>query len=75
MSNHKMRLVGWQVQPVVMSDDGQNLTPVNVQPAQILAADWQAFKDGGDQAALDQVRKQIEQPGPTGDGLPGPGAG
>jgi hypothetical protein len=58
----RMRLVGWQVQPIVMADDGENLTMVNVQGAQILAADWQAFKDGGDAAALEQVRRQVETP-------------
>ena len=56
----RMRLVGWQVQPVIMADDGENLAPVNVQGTQILAAGWQAFKDGGDAAALDQLRVQVE---------------
>lgn len=48
------------MQPIVMADDGENLTPVNVSPAQIPAAQWQAFKDGGDVTALEQVRTQIE---------------
>jgi hypothetical protein len=56
-----MRLVGWNVQPVIMSDDGENLTAVNVQAVQIPAAQWQAFKDGGDIAALEQVRPQVEK--------------
>ena len=55
-----MRLVGWQVMPVVMADDGENLEPVQVQGAQIPAAQWQAFKDGGDKEALESVRAQIE---------------
>lgn len=57
-----MRVVGWQVQPVIMSDDGENLTPVNVGPQMVTAAQWQAFKDGGDVAALAQVRAQVETP-------------
>jgi hypothetical protein len=60
-----MRVVGWQVQPIVMADDGDNLTPVNVQPVTISAAQWQAFKDGGDEQALEQVRAQIETPEPV----------
>jgi hypothetical protein len=60
----KMRLVGWNVQPVVMSDDGENLTAINVQAVQIPVKGWQAFKDGGDVAALEQVRAQIEKAEP-----------
>jgi hypothetical protein len=55
-----MRLVGWMVQPVVMADDGENLTAVNVGAQQIPAAQWDAFKAGGDAQALDQLRAQIE---------------
>ena len=63
----RMRLVGWNVQPVVMSDDGENLTPVQVNGTTIPANQWQAFKDGGDQIALDSLRRQIEevQPDPA----------
>lgn len=56
----RMRLVGWNVQPVVMADDGENLTPVQIGPQTIPAADWQAFKDGGDTQALASLREQIE---------------
>jgi hypothetical protein len=55
-----MRLIGWQVQPVIMADNGDDLVPVNIQPQMVPAAQWQAFKDGGDTAALEQVRVQIE---------------
>lgn len=56
----RMRLVAWQVTPIVMADDGENLTPVPITATAIPAAQWQAFKDGGDAAALEQVRQQIE---------------
>lgn len=56
----RMRLVGWEVRPVVMADDGENLTPVNIAPQVIPAAAWQTFKDGGDSEALDKLRAQIE---------------
>lgn len=58
-----MRLVGWTVQPVVMADDGENLTSVHVGPQMIAAADWQAFKDGGDAEALAALRAQVEEAG------------
>lgn len=36
----RMRLVGWEVRPVVMADDGDNLTPVPVNPQMIPASQW-----------------------------------
>lgn len=57
----RMRLIGWNLHPVVMADDGENLTPVNVGPVMIPAgAAWEAFKGGGDDAALAEVRRQVE---------------
>lgn len=55
-----MRLIGWQVCPVVMADDGDDLTSVQIQPHVVPAKDWQAFKDGGDAQALESVRQQVE---------------
>ena len=55
-----MRLVGWQVVPVLMADDGDNLEPLQVQPQMIPAAQWKAWKDGGDEQALTSVRAQVE---------------
>lgn len=57
----RMRVVGWNVQPLVMSDDGEQLRDVLVQGVRITAEEWQAFKDGGDSAALESVRQQIEK--------------
>ena len=57
----RMRVVGWNVQPVVMADDGENLTPVEVTGQMIPAAQWQRFKDGGDEEALAALREQVEQ--------------
>jgi hypothetical protein len=58
----RMRLVGWNVQPVVMADDGANLTPMNVGPQMVPAAQWEDFKAGGDVKALESIRQQIEGP-------------
>ena len=56
----RMRLVGWQVLPVVMRDDGENLEQVQVQPLSIPAAQWATFKDGGDDQAIAGLRRQVE---------------
>lgn len=58
-----MRVVGWNVQPVIMADDGENLTPVQVSPQTIAAGQWEEFKAGGDKAALESLRAQVEGDG------------
>lgn len=55
----RVRLVAWRVQPIVMADDGDQLVPIPVQPADIPASQWQDFKDGGDELAIDQIREQF----------------
>jgi len=55
-----MRVVGWNVQPVLMADDGDNLTQVPVQATMIPNAQWKDFKEGGDEQALEQLRQEIE---------------
>ena len=56
----RVRVVGWKVQPILMADDGEHLTPLNVSATMIPAADWDSFKAGGDEKALEQVRAQME---------------
>jgi hypothetical protein len=51
--------VGWTVQPVLMADDGENLTPVPVAPQMIPAAQWPNVLELC-AAGLEQVRRQIE---------------
>jgi hypothetical protein len=58
-----MRVVGWNVQPVVMADDGEHLTAVEVNGQMIPAAQWNNFKAGGDDEALATLREQVEQTG------------
>lgn len=55
----RLRVVGWNVQPVVMVDDGEDLTPLTVEHRMIPASQWAEFKNGGDAAALDSVREQL----------------
>lgn len=59
MTDSRIRLVGWNVQPVVMIDDGDNLIPTQIAPQLILAVAWQAFKDGGDTHVIDGLRAQL----------------
>lgn len=56
----RLRVVGWNVQPIVMVDDGDNLTPLKIDPQMIPAAAWDEFKSGGDDASLTPLREQIE---------------
>jgi hypothetical protein len=56
----RLRVVGWTVAPVLMADDGENLTPLNVPAVHIAAADWPAFTEGGWKDQLDRLRDQVE---------------
>lgn len=62
----RVRIVGWRVQPIVMLDDGENLSPLPVQALEVAAQHWQEFKDGGDAEAIDSIRQQVLPP-PLGD--------
>lgn len=57
----RLRVIGWKVQPVLMADDGENLTPLETNVQTIPAKDWPAFKDGGDEQALEALRSQVEE--------------
>lgn len=56
----RLRLVGWNVQPVLMVDDGEHLAPLEVQGQMIPASQWEAFKDGGDATAIEGVQRQLD---------------
>lgn len=60
MPEVRVRLVAWRVQPVVMADDGESLTPVPVEAVEIPASQWEAFKAGGDAAALHSIQEQLD---------------
>jgi hypothetical protein len=57
----KVRIVGWRVQPIVMLDDGENLTPLPLDPVDIPAAEWRAFKARGDAQAVADLRSRYEK--------------
>ena len=56
----RLRLVGWEIRPVCMVDDGDTLTPLPVEPQTITAAGWDEFKAGGDDRAMQHLREQVE---------------
>lgn len=56
----RVRVVGWSVQPVLMVDDGENLTPLKIEAQMIPAAKWDEFKDGGDADAVAGICQQVE---------------
>lgn len=56
----KARIVGWNVQPVVMVDDGDDLVSQPVEPMFIPAKQWDEWSAQGWQADVDTLKKQIE---------------
>lgn len=73
-STPRLRLVGMRVIPVLMSDDGDNLTQVESPPLDVSAADWPAYSAEGWPAQLEAYQAELtasqSPPAPLGD--PGP---
>lgn len=44
----RLRVVGWQVQPVLMADDDINLIPIPSDTRLINTHEWDQWKSGGD---------------------------
>ncbi len=57
----RLRIVGYLVQPQLMADDGDNLTPLPVQPVAISAIDWPNVVELVSDA-IEQLRPQVEGP-------------
>lgn len=67
-----VRVVAWEVRPIIMADDGTNLRPIEVTALSVPAAAWTEWKAGdGDITALDAIEAQLnptaepERPAPT----------
>lgn len=56
----QVRVIGWDVRPVLMVDDGEHLTPLDVQPVTVLAVHWDQFKNGGDAKAITDIQAQVD---------------
>ncbi|MDP8928681.1 MAG: hypothetical protein M3O70_08935 [Actinomycetota bacterium] len=61
MMGRRLRIVGWQIQPVMMVDDGENLTPLPVQPVEVPHSRWEEFAKAGWRDAVEQIRVAVEQ--------------
>lgn len=57
----RLRVVGYLIQPQLMADDGETLTPLPVQPVTIPAADWANVREVV-AAGIEQLRQQVEGP-------------
>lgn len=56
----RMRILRWIVQPVVVADDGDELTEIEVQPIAIPNTAWETFITTGWHQAVDELRRQVE---------------
>lgn len=55
----RLRIVAYLVQPQLMADDGDSLTPLPVQPLAIPAVDWPNVVELV-AAGIEQLRSQVE---------------
>ena len=55
----RMRVVKWLVQPVVMVDDGEHLTEVQVEATAIPAASWEEWTMVGWRAAVEDLQNRV----------------
>ncbi len=58
---NRLRVLQFVVQPVFVVDDGENLTPINVQPITIPAVDWPRVLELVAEGVA-QLREQVESP-------------
>jgi len=63
VTSPRVRLVGWRVQPVVMLDDGDTLTPLPVAAKDIPAAEWEQWCQTGHAEALQSIVEQVDAQG------------
>lgn len=56
----KARIISIVIQPQIVIDDGDNLTPQQVQPMTVLWRDWPQFAAHGLQDALAQLQAQLD---------------
>lgn len=57
----RARIIAVQVIPQIVIDDGENLTPQQVQPMTILWRDWPQFAAHGLQDALEKLQEQLDE--------------
>lgn len=60
MDKNRLRVVAVHVQLEAFADDGDGLTPLQLQPIRVPFQQWQEFVDSGFASAVDQLRGQVE---------------
>jgi hypothetical protein len=57
----RARIIQFIIQPVVVADDGENLTPIDVKPVAVAAASLAQFAVNGAADLLAQIQKQLDE--------------
>lgn len=66
----RVRVVQYVVQPILVADDGENLTPLEVKPMTVPAAAWAAFVESGLGDALAKLEADLNADEPTDRSIP-----
>ena len=56
----RARLVAWSITPVVMLDDDENLTPLDVRPLQVAPKDLRQWIESGPETVMAQIQEQVQ---------------
>lgn len=55
----RVRVIQYVIHPVLVVDDGADLTPLDVEPITVPAAGWASFIEGGLASALAGLEAQV----------------
>jgi hypothetical protein len=58
----RMRILGYEVRPIILADDGDLLKPVSIDAQMLNPLQFRKFAEDPEKA-LDDIRKQIEASG------------
>lgn len=58
----RLRLVRIHIRPEVVIDDGETLTPLDVEPITLSPSEWAKFREDGWEAALQALAAEVIQP-------------
>jgi hypothetical protein len=60
--NQRLRLVRMHIRPEVVVDDGETLTPLDVEPKTLSPAEWATFRADGWEVALEALAAEVIKP-------------
>lgn len=58
----RLRLVRIHVRPEVVVDDGETLTPLDVQPMTLTPSEWAKFRADGWESSLEALAAEVIKP-------------